>query len=706
MAQTGDAGDTAYLDGKIQHLRVSDAVRTSFPYALGATTQPSITAGTEATSQPTSSSFDEYAGGSDGKVYKWDGVTTWTEQFDTQRIIWYEGSADVDEVVGDEGGTEKAKSQGFQVAAAVTCASASVYIKKNTGTPTDITVRVETNNAGVPSGSLVHANATGTISAFTTTDYGWKTVTFTAPFALAATTTYHLVLKTAAAGNNNYYVWSGDNTAPGFTSGAQSYSTDGGSTWTADATKDMKFRLLGNTTEVNCMLVTAVGGTQKLYIGTGSPTSTTNGDARLYSYDGTTWALVKTFNTATESQISSMIEYSSNSQVYFGVGPQARVYVTSDFSTFTLSKDIAVPQNPGYVYTMKEYNSLLLVGGGSPEQLPSQYYNGFMFYYDTTTWRNLYPFDFTVVKSMEFYDAYNFIGTYRGDVYVYDTSSLTPLFNLKDQYNYAQQIKCMKYFDDKLYLGTYPQENSNDTNDGIWLFDRRGMSFAHTKTGVTGYRCMNVINGNLHVGTGDDGYVYKIDPLNYVTQGWYQSSYYDANLPSIDKLYNSVTVKHDPLLEGQSMVVYYKFKESDSWTTLGTSSTLSDTEETISFGSGIYSKKISLKVELNTSNTASSPKLTEVVLQYSLYPPRKWQWNLRLLAKTNIKLLDKTAETRTAAQIRTALEGLMNTKTLYTYVDIDGTSYNVLVTDTDQTSWVVNQDTANEDEVILTLLEA
>ncbi len=692
-----------YFGGRMQHLRFSNAARTSFPYVLS--TEPSMSAGTETTTQPASSSFDLYAGGSDGKVYKWDGTTTWTEQFDCRRIVWHETGNDANEIVGDEGGTEKAKSQGFQVPAAVTIAGAQMYLKKNAGTPGNITVRIETDSTNKPSGTLAHANATGTITAFTTATYGWVEVTFAGAFSLSATTTYHLVLKTATAANDQNYAWAADASSPSLSTGAQSYSTDGGGTWTADSTKDQYFRVLGQATEVNCMLVSSLT-TQKLYIGTGNPTGQTNGDARLYAYDGTNWTLNKTFTTSTESMITSITEYSAATKAYIGVGPQAKVYETADFSTFTISKDINIPQNPGYVYALKEYNRVLHAGGGSPEFLPTQYYNGFVNTYDTTAWNILYPFDFTVIKSMEFYDAYLFMGTYHGHLYVYDTSTLNPLFNFRDQYTYRVEIRAMKYFDDKLYIALSPQVGSNETNVGIWIFDRRGLSLAHTVSNVTGYRCFAVVNGTLFVGTGDNGYVYKLEQNTYKTSGWYQSSYFDANLPSIDKLYNAVTIRHDPLAEGQSITVYYRYKESDDWTSLGVSNTAGDIEKVLSFPTGNYSKKISLKVELSTTNTSSSPKLTEVIMQYSLYPTVKWQWTLRIKATKNLRLLDGTLESRTADGIRQDIEDLFSTQQLFNYVDIDGTTHTVLMNDLDTQSWVINQSDINEEEVVITMLEA
>lgn len=681
-------------------------IHIDYSTSFTGTTTPTIDSSQDASLADTAASTTSvaYAGASNGKIYTWDNATTWTEVFDTRQLTQFDTGADTGFFVGDDGGTEKATGQGFQVAAACQMKGVRVYLKKNAGTPGDITVRIETNSTDKPSGTLVDAAATGTITAFTTATDAWYTVEFSSAFSLAATTTYWIVLKTAAAGNDNNYKWEGKSTS-GYSGGTNALSTDGGGTWTA-STGDAYFRLLGNTTSVNCALVTKVGGTKKIYFGTGNPEGTVNGDARLYSFDGTTWALTKTFTTSTESVINSMTEYTGDTNVYIGVGPQARIQKTSDFSTFTVSKDVDVPQNPGYIYAMKEYNSYLYAGGGSPELVPSQKYNGFLNYYDQTTWRILYPFDFTVVQSCEFYDAYLFLGTYHGQLYVYDTSSLNPLFSFKEQYEYEQTIYAMKYFDDKLYIGLYPNEGTADANSGVWVFERHGLYNAHTASGVTGYRCFAVVNGTLLVGTGDNGYVYKLSTTDYATQGWYQSSYFDANLPSIDKLYKEVTIKHDALASGQSVVVYYRFKEDDSWTTLGTSSTLAATEKTMSFATATYSKKITLKVELNTTTTTSSPKVTEVIMKYTLYPERKWMWTMRLRAKKSLQLFDRSTEARTATQIRSNLEDLMSSQSLYTFVDIDSTSYTVLVQDIDQSSWVVNSDDVNEDEVVITLIEA
>lgn len=699
---------TYWFKGDIQHIRISNTARTSFSYALSTANQPAVTTGSETTTQPPASAADMYIGASDGKIYKHDGTTTFTEQFDCRRLVWFDTTAnnDTDMLIGDQAGTERAQAQSFQLAAGQTIKALEVYLKKNAGTPGDITVRIETNTAGAPSGTLADASATGTITAFTTATYAWVSINFAASFALSASTVYWIVLKITAGANDNNYGWGTDGSTPSYSNGNMAASADGGGTWAADTAKDALFRVKGDTTEINCSLVSVVGGTQKMLFGVGSPSGQVNGEARIYSYDGTTWTLEKTFTTATESQVMSLAEYGTTATLYAGVGPQARVYSSTNVTTWTLSKDINVPQNPGYVFRLKEYNGVLYAAGGNPEFISTKHYNGFIYTYDGTTWSNLYPFTFTTLRSCEFYDAYLFLGTYHGHLFVYDTSSLNPIFNFKDLYNYAVMIADMKYFDDKLYIALYPQDNSNETNVGIWVYDRHGLSLAYTISGATGYLALQNVNNDLVVATGDDGYVYKVDTANYATQGNVQMSYFDANLPSIPKLFADVEVKHDPLPTGTNVKVYYKHKESDSWTLLGTSDTVAGESKVMSFASGTNSKKITLKVELNTTDTTKSPKVTEVICRYALFPTRKWQWNMRLMAKKELQLLDKTAETLTATQIRSNLETAQSATQLITFIDVDATSYSVLFQDITQDPWVINQDDVLEDQVSVTLIQA
>ena len=79
--------------------------------------------------------------------------------------------------------------QGFRfiIAADITCTSASFYINTKNGNPTgDITFRIETlSDDDRPSGTLVHANATGTVAFADIVVGGWNKCSFT-KFALPA----------------------------------------------------------------------------------------------------------------------------------------------------------------------------------------------------------------------------------------------------------------------------------------------------------------------------------------------------------------------------------------------------------------------------------------------------------------------------------------------------------------------------------------
>ena len=63
------------------------------------------------------------------------------------------------------------------------------------GNDRDVSVRIETDSAGFPSGTLVDANATFTIlSAALSTSYAWITAYSTNKFSLSANTKYWIVM--------------------------------------------------------------------------------------------------------------------------------------------------------------------------------------------------------------------------------------------------------------------------------------------------------------------------------------------------------------------------------------------------------------------------------------------------------------------------------------------------------------------------------
>lgn len=133
-------------------------------------------------------------------------------------------------------------SQSFQVTGAQTARLAKLYLKK-LGTPTGtLTLRVETDSSGSPSGSLVDANATATFNeADVSTSYGWVSIPFNGNFNLSGSTTYWLVLSTSrSVSATDYIQWGADASSPGYANG-QMKSQQSGS-WIVES-KDAVFDL-------------------------------------------------------------------------------------------------------------------------------------------------------------------------------------------------------------------------------------------------------------------------------------------------------------------------------------------------------------------------------------------------------------------------------------------------------------------------------
>lgn len=189
------------------------------------------------TSSITNGKMELYAGSQlDGRVYK-------LNQVDYDEAIDQSLTSGQDTNNAVDANPAKRMAQSFQLSSSaprtMTVTGVSVLMDKNAGTTTDLTVRIETDSGGVPSGTLADANLTGTITAFTNASLIWKTVKFTNAAALSSGTTYWLVVKhtTEGSGNSQYY-WTSDASSPAYTKPSAAYASG---TWTADANAAMQF---------------------------------------------------------------------------------------------------------------------------------------------------------------------------------------------------------------------------------------------------------------------------------------------------------------------------------------------------------------------------------------------------------------------------------------------------------------------------------
>lgn len=114
----------------------------------------------------------------------------------------------------------------------------SAYIKK-TGSPSNITARIVTDNAGSPSTTAVGGTATIN-SSNVTSSYGWIDATFSTSPGLTAGTNYWLILDTSSS-TSNYYSWAMDSNDSCSNGTSKSTSNWSSPSW-AVISRDMNFR--------------------------------------------------------------------------------------------------------------------------------------------------------------------------------------------------------------------------------------------------------------------------------------------------------------------------------------------------------------------------------------------------------------------------------------------------------------------------------
>lgn len=135
-------------------------------------------------------------------------------------------------------------AQSFEVEGTQTIASVDLWLKK-VGNPTGtMTLRIETDNSGDPSGTLADANLTATlVESSLGTSYANAMFTFSTPTSISGSTTYWAVLSTdRAVSDANYVVWGADGSTPSYADGEM--KSEISSTWSAES-KDAIFAVLG-----------------------------------------------------------------------------------------------------------------------------------------------------------------------------------------------------------------------------------------------------------------------------------------------------------------------------------------------------------------------------------------------------------------------------------------------------------------------------
>jgi hypothetical protein len=108
----------------------------------------------------------------------------------------------------------------------------------------DISVRIETNSGGAPSGTLVTNGALTIPASEVGTDFSDIIKQFATAPALSGSTTYHVKIKQTGGDINNYFVIKKQNTAV-LANGNFETTANGGSSWTQVTGEDMYLKMWG-----------------------------------------------------------------------------------------------------------------------------------------------------------------------------------------------------------------------------------------------------------------------------------------------------------------------------------------------------------------------------------------------------------------------------------------------------------------------------
>jgi hypothetical protein len=180
----------------------------------------------------------------------------------TGSAVITQDSADDQNNIFGSGGTEEEAAQSFTPATAINCSSVQIYLEKVLSPTDDITVRIETNNAGVPSGTLVNANATKTIATASLSD-GYNSFAFPASFILAASVVYHIVCKRSGSRDaTNYWRWTLLVDTNPYADGNASRLNSG--TWSAQANHDHRFKVYSKSLQCYADAVVKTQGSYSL----------------------------------------------------------------------------------------------------------------------------------------------------------------------------------------------------------------------------------------------------------------------------------------------------------------------------------------------------------------------------------------------------------------------------------------------------------
>jgi hypothetical protein len=435
--------------------------------------------------------------------------------------------------------------------------------------------------------------------------------------------------------------------------------------------------------EYSVASVSAVGGMaaykDKVYVGSGS-------DGKLIAWD----ASAGTIATATTIAGSPLgipamavhvpsgttrllylgVSYDAGGQVYSWDGTTATSLITLDQGT------------PEFMFSWagKLYVAAADAGG-----------NGLLYSYDGTNWRLVLTIPENWIQSGALLGEFMYLGSGRDNrVWRFDGQNLVEI--LAGFAPLGSRVRGLLSFKGRLYVGLAWSDSFRTvvaSADGTAWHELRPSGLTAPGSGGLGVRHVGALNGTLYLaeelsaGTGAKIYKLGLD-TSYNASGTLETTRFDADLPSVDKVWRRITVTHSPLASGQAVAVAYRLDGATSWQPLVSNSILGTTTSTATFPDPTSGREIELQLTL-TSGGSTTVTVKSVLVEYALVPDVRRAWDFDVLlegtAPVPLLTLDGQPEPLTGAQLSASLWATRGVKGTVPFADLDGASYRVYVQD-------------------------
>lgn len=174
-----------------------------------------------------------------------------------------------------------------------------------------------------------------------------------------------------------------------------------------------------------------------------------------------------------------------------------------------------------------------------------------------------------------------------------------------------------------------------------------------------------------------------------------ETSAYGGNTPLIDKTPYGVTVELSSAIDsGETLTVQV------NGTTIGTMTNADGTSKEIIITSDLTAASFIIKLTM-PGTALWAGRVLKTSVRYIPTQFKKFAWSFGIRADRNLRLGDGSMETLTGAQIFDNVQTAWESNTPITMVDVDGTSYTVIITDLDQRRGLLDRDSNKEESFAL-----